>query len=85
MRNPLIAPLSAVAMLLLAATANAEDVTGVLASISTEQGTIILDSGESFVLAEGVSLEGVVPGMQVIVTVEEQNGQLIAMDVKPAE
>lgn len=85
MRKLVIAPLCAVAMLLLATTANAEEVTGLLASVSLEQGTIILDSGESFVLGEGVSLEGLEPGMQVVVTVEEQDGQLVAMDVQPAE
>ena len=85
MRRLALAPLSAVGILLLAMTANAGEVVGLLASVSTDQGQIILDSGEAYMLGEGVSLEGLEPGMPVIVNVEEQDGQLVAVDVQPAE
>jgi hypothetical protein len=51
--------------------AYAGEVEGVVASVDAETGTIILESGESFVAQEGIDVEGVVPGTEVRITFDD--------------
>ena len=64
------------------ATAHADEAAGKIAA--ADAGTLILEDGTTFTLAEGVSMEGLEPGTEVTVSYEEQDGQLIATEVAPS-
>ena len=77
-----VAPLAAVAFLFSAAFAFAEEASGKVASVDSQ--TLILEDGTSFTIGEGVMIEGLAPGTEVTVSYEEQDGQMVATEVKPA-
>lgn len=78
----LIAPFVALAFMFSAATAFAEEAGGKVAMVDAQ--TLILEDGTSFTIAEGVSVEGLEPGTEVTVSYEEQDGQMVATEVAPA-
>ncbi len=80
--NKLIAPFAALAFAFSIATAHADEAAGKVAAV--DAGTLILEDGTTFTLAEGVSMEGLEPGTEVTVSFEEQDGQLIATEVAPS-
>ncbi len=80
--NKLIAPFAALAFAFSMATAHADEAAGKIAA--ADAGTLILEDGTTFTLAEGVSMEGLEPGTEVTVSYEEQDGQLIATEVAPS-
>ncbi len=80
--NKLIAPFAALAFAFSMATAHADEAAGKIAA--ADAGTLILEDGTTFTLAEGVSMEGLEPGTEVTVSFEEQDGQLIATEVAPS-
>ncbi len=80
-----IAPLSALALLSAVSLAQAEEAKGTIAALDVSQGMIVLDSGETFTLAEGVSIEGLTPGTEVTVSYEEKDGQKVVHDVLPSQ
>ena len=75
--------LSAAALTLaLVGSAFAAEVAGVLATVDADARTIVLESGETFLLSDEVSLEGLAPGTQVVVTYED--GTTNATAITPA-
>ncbi len=84
--NKLVAPFAALAFAFSIATAQADETTGKVAQVASSLGTImlVLEDGTTFTVAEGVSMEGLEPGTEVMVSFEEQDGQLFATEVAPS-
>lgn len=81
----LIGAVSALALMSAAGMALANEASGKIESMDEEQMTLILDSGQAFTFAEGLSTEGLEEGTEVKVTYEEQDGQLKATAIEPVE
>ena len=81
----LAASLSAFTLLCAASLANAEEAKGTIAALDESQGMIVLDSGETFTLGDGVSIQGLTPGTEVTVSYEEKDGQKVVHDVLPSQ
>ncbi len=82
--NKFIAPFAALAFAFSIATAYADEAAGKVAAVDPAAGSITLEDGTTFTIAEGVSMEGLEPGTEVTVSYEEQDGQLIATEVAPS-
>jgi len=82
--NKLVAPLAALAFVFSVAVAQAEETAGKVAAIDPTSGSLILEDGTAFTIADGVSMDGLEPGTEVTVSFEEQDGQLIATEVAPS-
>jgi len=80
--NKLIAPFVGLAFVLSAATAFADEAAGKITTVDSE--TLILEDGTTFTIGEGVSVEGLEPGTEVTVSYEEKDGQMVIMEVAPA-
>ena len=83
----LIAPFAALAFALSVATAYAheaasDEAAGKIAAINDL--ILILEDGTTFAISEGVSIEGLEPGIEVTVSFEEEDGQIIATAVAPS-
>ena len=61
--NKLVAPFAALAFAFSMAIAHADEAAGKIAA--ADAGTLILEDGTTFTLAEGVSMEGLEPGTEV--------------------
>ena len=61
--------------------AYAGEAEGTVASVDPESGTITLETGESFVVQEGVNIEGLMPGAEVRVVYDDATME--ATDVQP--
>lgn len=72
----------ALAMLGVAGLASAAEVTGKLAAMDGNR--IMLEDGTIFVLAQGVSAESLTPGVTVVITYEEKDGQMVATAITPS-
>ena len=70
---------SAAALLAMIATAYAGEISGTVASVDPEGRTLVLDSGETFTLADEVSLEGIQPGLPVTVTFDDGTTEATAI------
>ncbi len=81
----LLAPLAACALLWTAASVSAEEMKGTVVEVDEAQGVIMLDSGESFTLAEGVTVEGLQPGTEVTVSYEDQDGEKVASQIESTQ
>jgi hypothetical protein len=79
-----IGPLSALALLAFAGPAIAADVSGKIQEIDEEARTIILEDGSSYQLGQGVALEGLSVGQEVTLSLEDEDGKMVAQDVEPA-
>ena len=88
----LIAPFAALAFALSIASAPSadgrEDVSGEAASdesvgkiAAVGPSTLVLEDGATFVIGEGLSIEGLWPGAEVTVSFEEQDGEVVARKV----
>ena len=73
---------SAAVTLALITAAFAGEVQGVVAQVDPDARMLMLESGETFALAEDISVEGLEPGTQVVVTFED--GTTNATSVAPA-
>ena len=82
--NKLVAPLAALAFVFSVAVAQAEETGGKVAAVDMSTGSLMLEDGTTFIIAEGVSMDGLEPGTEVTVSFEEQDGQLIATEVAPS-
>ena len=80
--NKFIAPFAALAFVFSIAIAQADEVAGKVATVDSS--TLTLEGGTTFMIAEGVSMEGLEPGTEVTVSFEEQDGLLIATEVAPS-
>ena len=82
--NRFVAPLAALAFVFSVAVAQAEETGGKVAAVDMSTGSLMLEDGTTFIIAEGVSMDGLEPGTEVTVSFEEQDGQLIATEVAPS-
>ena len=82
--NKLVAPFAALAFVFSVAIAQADETAGKVAAVDPTSGSLILEDGTTFTIAEGVSMDGLEPGTEVTVSFEEQDGQLIATEVAPS-
>ena len=82
--NKLVAPFTALAFVFSVAIAHADETAGKVAAVDPTSGSLILEDGTTFTIAEGVSMDGLEPGTEVTVSFEEQDGQLIATEVAPS-
>ena len=74
---------SALALLLTASLASADEAKGTLQEINMDAQTITMDDGTSYRLAEDVSLEGIEVGEEVTVSFEEQGDDKIVTEIVP--
>ena len=81
--NKLVVPFAAVAFALSMGIAQADEASGKVASVDSQ--TLILEDGTTYTISESVSVEGLEPGTEVTVSYEEQDGQMVATDVAPAQ
>jgi hypothetical protein len=70
---------------LFAAAAQAEEASGVIVEIDTDNRQILLDDGQTYTLAEGVSIDGLEPGSEVMVSFEEAADGKVAVEVAPQQ
>ncbi len=82
--NKLVAHFADLAFVFSVAIAHADETAGKVAAVDPNSGSLILEDGTTFTIAEGVSMEGLEPGTEVTVSFEEQDGQLIATEVAPS-
>lgn len=82
--NKFIMPFAALALVFSFATAQADEASGKIASVDPASGSIVLEDGTAFTIAEGMSVEGLEPGTEVKVSYEEKDGQLVATEVAPS-
>jgi Cu/Ag efflux protein CusF len=82
--NKFVAPFAALAFMLSAAVAYADEASGKVAAVDPASSSLILEDGTTFTIGEGVSMEGLEPGTEVTVSYEEQDGQLVATEVAPS-
>lgn len=76
-----LATLSALAFLLVAGSALAEDMEGKVKVADNAADTLTLDDGTLFYLGEGASMKGLKPGVDVIVTYDVQANLKIASKI----
>ena len=76
-----LATLSALAFLLVAGSALAEDMEGKVKVADNAADTLTLDDGTLFYLGEGASMKGLKPGVAVIVTYSVQANLKIASKI----
>ena len=79
--NRFIAPFAALAFLFSAATATGGDATGKISAVDAS--SITLEDGTTFTIGDGVTTEGLEPGTEVTVSLQEQDGEKIAKTVIP--
>ena len=65
--------------------AQAEEASGVIVAVDPEKRVIMLDNGESYTLAEGIDIDGLQPGAEVLVSFEEQSDGKVAVEVAPTQ
>ncbi len=82
--NKLVAPFAAIAFVFSIAIAQADETAGKVAQVDPAAGSITLEDGTTFTIAEGVSMEGLEPGTEVTVSYEDQDGTLVATEVAPS-
>ncbi len=79
----LLAALGILALVGFAGLAQAEEVSGRVASMDSR--TLILDNGSAFTIGDGAAIEQLQPGTPVTVSFEEIDGQKVATRVAPKE
>ena len=85
MRKSFLGLVAGAALLAAGAVGAAEEsATGVIIEFDEAARTLVLDTGETFQLAEGVAIEGLTAGTEVRVSYEEVDGTLTAIEVEPA-
>ena len=50
---------------------------------AVDPSTLVLEDGATFVIGEGLSTRGLAPGIEVTVSFEEQDGDIVATKVAP--
>ena len=84
MKN-ILAAAAAAALFVSAGSAFAEDAAGTIETIDPATGIIILDDGQTYTVAEGVSVEGLQPGDVVTVSFEVQDDKNMVTAVIKSE
>ncbi len=83
--NRLLPMLTAAAIIGFAGIAQAEEASGRVQSADPATGTLMLEDGTVFTVDEGIAIETLQPGTEVMVSYEEDNGQKRATSIKPAQ
>jgi hypothetical protein len=83
--NRLLGAVSALALLTAGGAVLADEATGTIESFDQEAMMLTLDTGETFTLAEDVSIEGLEPGAEVTVAYEEEDGRFTATAIDVVE
>ena len=79
-----VVPIAALAFGLTISTAQADEAKGTIAQVDPAAGIIVLDSGETFMVTEGVAVENLSPGTEVSVSYEQKSdGRKVADEVVP--
>lgn len=79
-----IVPIAAMALGFTIAAAHADEVKGTIAQVDQAAGVIVLDNGDTFMIAEGADMSTLVPGTEVTVSYEQSSdGQKVAEEVVP--
>ena len=81
----LLTALSGLALLLAVGIAKAEDAKGIVKEINIAEAYVLLEDGNKFILAEGVSMEELKAGDEVTVSYEMKEGQKVATGVSKAQ
>ena len=78
-------PVAAVAFGLSTSLALAEEAIGKITQMDANTGILVLDTGQTFTLKEGVPVEGLQPGTKVEVSFQydEASGNAVATEVQP--
>lgn len=84
MKN-LFAVLTAVLFLGAAGAALADEATGKIQAVDPTSRAIQMEDGTIFTVAEGVAMDALQPGTEVMVSFEEKDGQKTATAVTPAQ
>lgn len=71
---------SAATLMALITSSFAGEVSGTVAVVDPEQRTLTLETGEVFTLADEVSLEGIQPGVNVMVTFDDATTEATAIE-----
>lgn len=82
--NKLVAPLAVLAFAFTIAVAQADQAAGKIAAVDPATGTLVLEDGTIFLVAQDLAMDGLKPGADVMIVFEEQGGQLIATEIAPA-
>ncbi len=80
-----LAAIVGAAMFAFVGPANAEEAQGTVEAVDPATGTIILDDGQTYSAADGVSIEGLQPGDTVTVSFEVEGDKNMATAVTKAE
>lgn len=83
--NRIVGALSGLALLAAIGAAQAEEERGMVVGVNEGLRTIVLDSGETFTVAEGVPMRGLRPGTEVRVSYEEKDGEKVVTKLRPAK
>ena len=75
--------LAAFAMLAVASVAQAAETSGRI--ISMDANMLVLEDGTAIAIPEGMDVASLQPGVDVVVSYEERDGQKVATAVQPAQ
>ncbi len=67
-----------------ATLANAAEMTGRVMTTDEATNTIIMENGTILELTGGLSVKGLAPGTEVVVTYDEKDGKNLVTDIAPA-
>ncbi|WP_419903398.1 DUF1344 domain-containing protein [Kiloniella sp.] len=82
--NKFIAGIIALGLLGSVSAASAAEMTGRVMTTDEATNTIIMENGTVLELAGGLSVKGLAPGTEVVVTYDEKDGKNMVTDIAPA-
>ena len=85
MKSVLVSTIAAAALLFTAGIAAADEASGRVTQVNTEEQTFTLDNGMTFSLSDDINIEGLAAGQEVKVTFEKQDSENIATEVQIPE
>tara|TARA_R110002110_G_scaffold7511_3_gene37942 strand:- start:222 stop:482 length:261 start_codon:yes stop_codon:yes gene_type:complete len=85
MKSVLVSTIAAAALLFTAGIASADEASGRVTQVNTEEQTFTLDNGMTFSLSDDINIEGLAAGQEVKVTFEKQDSENIATEVQIPE
>lgn len=84
MKDLMIAASAAALLAASSLAALAAETSGAITSVDPAAGTITLDSGQTFVLPNGVDVAALQVGKNVMITYDEADGKMMASEITPA-
>lgn len=80
-----VAVATALSIVMAAATAFAAEVQGTVQTVDPQSGTLVLEDGSTFTIGEELAIDNLAPGDQIVVSYEEQGGQMVVNDITKAQ